>query len=123
MNGRKLYTDEIHLKLLELKNIPQNKFMTEVRKIMKLKSSSPIWYGFSDELLEKCDKFKNKDEYARIKGACCEGEFYDYMTNETKYRKYNFQAIHQLRSESVYQRLLIEIVDGKVSVIEGFLGY
>lgn len=104
------YTYNDITELLGKIQCPAKKFLTEVRKILKLKSSCPLWYGFSDELLSQNKYFKNKDEYARIPGQ--------YKIYEGK--KYNFICIPIMRSYYVYHYLEIEVNNGIVRVLNSF---
>lgn len=111
LNTKKEYSYQEITDLLKNIECPVNKFLTNVRKVMKLKSSCPLWYGFSDELLSKYDKLKNKDKYARI-----EGEFQLTRSGE----RYNFKCIPIARSYYIYHCLEIEVIDGIVKVINAY---
>src|SRR5690606_7031519 len=101
MDTKKEYSYEEITDMLKGINCPVNKFLTEVRKIVKLKSSSPLWYGFSDQLLSKNEKLKNKDQYARIVG--------EYQTARNG-KEYNFHCAPTTRKYYVYHMMNIEIV-------------
>jgi hypothetical protein len=81
--------------LKKLKNIPVNKFMSEVRKIMRKKSSAKLW--FDNKSVEEWNPFEQKKE------------------------KCNFRCCPSSRSAGFYFCLQLNRTDEKIDVIDGFL--
>jgi hypothetical protein len=81
--------------LKQLKNIPPNKFMSEVRKIMRKKSSAKLW--FDNKSVEEWNPFEQKRE------------------------KCNFRCCPSSRNAGFYFCLQLNRTDEKIDVIDGFL--
>ena len=114
--------NEIIEEIKELKGIDIKKFMTEVRKIYKKRTTTTLWYGYSEELMEKYN-LKSKDEYAIIKGSYRLFKTWDDNTESLVYKECNFRVIPIGGKYSATICLNLEVKDRIVIIKDAFIYY
>lgn len=113
--SNELKREDIHNLIWGLDGVQIKKLLPEVRKIIKKITSTPVWYGYSEDLMEEYG-LKSKDEYAVIKGKYREFDVWDDGTQSFVKKKCNFRACPQARSYVIEVYMDIEVIDGTVKI-------
>lgn len=112
-------TDEVIECIKNINGINIKKFMPEVRKIYKLMTSTSLWYGFSEKLMNEY-KLKSKDEYAVIKNDYKNIKLWNPEDQSYTEKKFNFQVIPQARKYSQCICIDLEVVNNSINIKDIF---
>ena len=112
-------TDEVIECIKNINGINIKKFMPEVRKIYKLMTSTSLWYGFSEKLMNEY-KLKSKDEYAVIKNDYKNIKLWNPEDQSYTEKKFNFQVIPQARKYSQRICIDLEVVNNSINIKDIF---